>query len=131
MIVLTSPFGPRVHPKTGEVHLHTGIDIRAPVGTRALAPMGGRVTRVDQDGIGKGSINGNAVHIQAGPYRWSLLHLSRIFVAPGDTLGVGQVVGLTGNTGRSTAPHLHLQLTYQGRPVDPVPLFPPGTFRRK
>ena len=49
-------------------------------------------------------------------------HLSRVTVAVGDTVSAGQVIGLSGNSGRSSAPHLHLEIRREGRSLDPLTL---------
>jgi murein DD-endopeptidase MepM/ murein hydrolase activator NlpD len=53
-------------------------------------------------------------------------HLSRILVSRGDTVTAGQVIALTGNTGRSTAPHLHFEVRLHGRSIDPTKLMREG-----
>lgn len=128
-MLITSVFGPRVHPVTGHRHEHTGIDIAAPTGTPVVSAMPGRVTRVDTEGQGRGVVNGNAVFVRSGPLVWAYLHLSAVAVRVGQVVNAGQLLGRVGSTGRSTGPHLHLQLSLEGRPVDPLPLFPPGSWR--
>lgn len=128
-MIITSFFGPRVNPVTGEAHQHTGVDIAAPLGTTVVSTTPGVVSRVDVDGQERGTINGNAVFIRWGVFLWAYLHLARVLVRVGDQVQPGQPIGLVGSTGRSTGPHLHLQLYVQGRPVDPLPLFPAGSWR--
>lgn len=122
---VTSGFGPRVHPVLGVVKRHEGVDIAMPVGTPVLAPADGIVSRVDRAGSGKGLINGNSVFVRhsghAGFDMSALLHLSRVDVAVGQRVVEGQQIGLSGNTGRSTGPHLHYQLYLAGHTVDPMP----------
>lgn len=126
---LSSPFGWRVHPVHGDRRHHDGLDPPAPVGTPATAPEPGVVDRVDQAGVGRGEINGNAVFVRSATRRWAFLHLSRVLVAPGARVQAGQPLGLVGSTGRSTGPHLHLQVyDAAGQLVDPASLFPVGTF---
>ena len=126
---LSSPFGWRVHPIHGDRRHHNGIDLPAPVGTPVHAPEAGVVDRVDHDGAGRGEVNGNAVFVRSARHRWAFLHLSRVLVAPGATVQAGQLVGHVGSTGKSTGPHLHLQVwDAQGTIVDPEPLFAAGTF---
>ena len=117
---------------TGKEHLHSGIDIPMRLGTVVLASRGGHVLRIDQDGVGKGEINGNAIHIRDDRgLRWSYLHLSQVGVKLGQWVRQGSVIGAVGSTGRSTGPHLHLQVARpDGAIVDPVTLFPAGTFSR-
>lgn len=129
MIPISSPFGWRRNPVTGARHFHAGVDLPAPRGTPVVAPAAGRVSRVDVDGVGKGQINGNAVHLVTDEgLRWAFLHLSSVDVAAGGRVRRGQRLGRVGSTGRSTGPHLHLQVTWRGEPIDPVALYPRGTF---
>lgn len=129
---ISSPYGPRIDPVTHLAHVHQGVDLPMPIGSPVVASRAGVVARIDQDGVGKGEVNGNAVHIRdrAG-YLWSYLHLSRMLVWPGLTVPQSALIGAVGSTGRSTGPHLHLQITApNGQTLDPVPFFPPGTFTR-
>lgn len=127
---IRSRFGWREDPITHERAFHSGIDLPAPTGTAVYAPHAGQVARIDQDGIGKGEVNGNAVHLRIGAQRWAFLHLSAVLVRPGEAVARGQVVGHVGSTGRATGPHLHLQVyDADERLLDPERLFPAGTFR--
>ena len=128
---ITSPFGARIDPVTHKAHVHTGIDIDGDMGDPIVAARAGQVVRLDRDGVGKGVVNGNCVHV-VDPYgwTWSYLHLSRILVPLGAQLAAGDVLGLMGSTGRSTGSHLHLSVrTPSGQFIDPRPLFSPGVFR--
>ena len=131
-ILISSPYGWRIHPVQGTRKFHDGIDIPLPVGTpiRACAP--GRVIRIDRADSPRGKINGNAVHIEGQDgYRWAYLHLALPQCLVGQQVANGQQIALSGNTGRSTGPHLHLQVyAPDGQTVDPTLLFPRGTFRR-
>lgn len=128
---ITSRFGPRVNPVTHKAHTHTGIDIDGETGDHIFAARPGRVSRLDVDGVGKGLVNGNAVHVlDRWGWTWSYLHLSRILIPLGAQVVAGQLLGLMGSTGRSTGSHLHLSVrTPGGQYVDPLPLFPAGVFR--
>ena len=131
-LVVTSPFGWRWHPVTGQWSHHDGLDLAAPVGTPLYAPEGGVVARIDVAGGERGVINGNAVFVRAPSRVWAFLHLSRVAVAFGQTVRAGDVLGASGASGRVTGPHLHLQVTsLGGTPIDPNGLFPPGTFAGK
>lgn len=131
-MIVTSPFGPRVHPKTGRQHLHTGVDLRAAQGSPVVSSTHGQIIRVDRDGVGKGEINGNAVFVRAPDgLIWAYLHLDQVAVRVGQVVNAGQLLGAAGQTGRSTAPHLHLQVTARGEPVDPMQFFPPYSWRMK
>lgn len=125
MIPISSAFGPRVHPIRGTHQIHTGVDLPAPAGTPVFAARGGVVD------IGEDDVGGKKVHITDGSgLRWSYLHLSAQLVRSGARVEQGAVIGRVGCTGSCTGPHLHLSVKRDGQFIDPVPLFPPGTFRR-
>lgn len=118
---VTSMFGWRTHPITGEVRLHKGVDFGAPTGTPVLAASLGRVLLADVvDGYGLTVVLRHHQDTQETLYA----HLSEIFVRPGEVVKQGQVIGLVGSTGNSTGPHLHFefqQLTMDGWvAVDPI-----------
>jgi murein DD-endopeptidase MepM/ murein hydrolase activator NlpD len=114
---ITSAFGERVHPLGGGKRLHEGIDLSMPVGTEVRAVLAGRVTRVGQDRVA-----GRFLRLSHGYGIESVYcHLDRVEVSQHDAVEVGQVVARSGNTGRSTGPHLHYALLLHGRAVDPVP----------
>jgi murein DD-endopeptidase MepM/ murein hydrolase activator NlpD len=128
LIYVSSGFGPRIDPVTKLAHNHDGIDLPTPIGSPVFASYPGTVARVDADGIDRGLVNGNAVHVTGPPgWRWSYLHLSRPIVVAGQAVELGQLLGYSGTTGRSTGPHLHFQVTVNGAAIDPRPLFP-GVF---
>ena len=99
---------------------HKGVDFKAPVGTPILAPFSGKVVRKNWSRRG----NGNCLDIErSNGQRIYLLHLDRIKpgIAVGSRVKAGQQVAWSGNTGRSTAPHLHYQIQqgHRGRILDP------------
>lgn len=111
---VTSVFGWRFHPLFGDFSFHAGTDIGAPMGTPVLAAYPGTVEVADYiDGYGLTVVvnhNKNTLQTLYG-------HLSEIFVAPGETIPQGTVIGRVGSTGNSTGPHLHFetrQLTANG-----------------
>lgn len=120
---ISSPFGPRTHPTTGQKGKHhNGIDIPMPVGTPVLASASGTVVAVLSDNTnGIGLI---LYHPEEG-VRTAYVHLSKRLVNKGDTVSQGQRIALSGNTGRSTGPHLHWMVyKKQGgkwKAVDPMP----------
>ena len=127
-----SPDGWRTDPITGQKAFHRGLDIPVPEGTPVYAPFAAVVERVDRDGVGKGSLNGNAVILRVGDYRWAFLHLSSVAVRAGEKVQRGQLLGRSGQTGRSTGPHLHIQVyDALGQLVDPMKVYPQGTFARR
>ena len=116
---LTSPFGHRVGVFAHEamdVKFHDGLDLQAAEGT-PLHPCGtGKVIFAGPRG-GYGLM---VIVDHGGGVTTQYAHLSAIRISVGDTVGRDDVIGLTGSTGRSTAPHLHLIATVDGRKVDPV-----------
>ncbi|WP_239651639.1 M23 family metallopeptidase [Neosynechococcus sphagnicola] len=111
---ITSAFGWRIHPITGEQRFHSGTDLGAPLGTPVLAAYAGQVEIADfLDGYGLTVILNHNQYTQKTLYG----HLSEIFVKPGEQVQQGMVIGRVGSTGNSTGPHLHFefqQLTPEG-----------------
>lgn len=95
---------------------HPGLDIAVPAETQIRATAGGVVTVAGQD-----SVYGTYLVIDHGGGLESLYgHASRLLVRRGDRVSRGQLIGLAGSTGRSTAPHLHFEIRKDGRAVDPL-----------
>ena len=114
---ISSHFNPRrLHPVTGRYKPHNGVDFAMSTGTPVIATGNGRVTRVAEHRFAGKYI----VIDQFGPYKTRYLHLSKILVTRGQQVERGQVIGLSGNTGRSTGPHLHYELHINGKPVNPM-----------
>jgi len=113
---VTSPFGMREDPMNpGSREFHPGIDFGVPSGTPIKAAADGVVTVAGSYGG-----YGNAVMINHGNGTVTLYgHLSEIKVEEGKEVKQGDVIGLSGNTGRSTGPHLHFEIRENGQPVDP------------
>jgi murein DD-endopeptidase MepM/ murein hydrolase activator NlpD len=96
---------------------HKGMDFKVPVGTEVITPKAATVVRADWNL----AYNGNCVEVRYTDGTLArFLHLSDTQVRAGQQLAAGAVVGLSGNTGRSTAPHLHYELEKGGKVVDPV-----------
>jgi murein DD-endopeptidase MepM/ murein hydrolase activator NlpD len=95
---------------------HMALDFGVPVGTEIHATLDGKVALAGWDNTGYG----NLVVIENGPYRVLFAHQSRIQVKVGDTVKAGQVIGLSGNTGNSTGPHLHYEVRKNGQQIDPA-----------
>lgn len=108
---VSSDFNPRrVHPVTGQVRPHNGIDYAAPTGTPVMAAGDGRVVR-----SGYNELNGNYIFIQHGErYMTKYLHLHRRDVQQGARVRQGQRIGSVGATGRVTGPHLHYEFLVDG-----------------
>lgn len=98
------------------VEAHSGLDLAVPVGTDVRAAGGGLVRRTGTD-----PAYGEYV-LLAHPEGYETMygHLSRVLVTGGEAVKAGQVIALSGNTGRSTAPHLHFEVRRYGRSVDPT-----------
>jgi len=112
-----SSFGNRMDPFSGEGAYHTGVDLSASKGTPVQCTADGVVERAEWSGrYGKLVIvdHGN------GMETW-YAHLSRLDVVPGQDIRMGQIVGLSGGTGRVTSPHLHYEVRMGGGPVNPYP----------
>lgn len=112
-----SGFGYRIHPIYKTRKMHTGVDLTAPVGTKVYATGDGVVIKA---GYSRGGY-GKRVFIDHGfGYKTIYAHLSEIDVKDGQKIKRGDVIGAVGNTGRSTAPHLHYEVRYKNKPVNPV-----------
>ena len=115
---ISSSFGWRVHPITGEKRLHKGIDFAAPTGTPIFAAADGEVTDAGWTDGGYGNI----VEIRHSDGSITLYaHTHRVYVAKGQWVKSGQAIAEVGSTGRSTGPHLHFEIQPDGKTaVDPM-----------
>ena len=113
-IMVTSPYGRRKDPFTGKRSNHKGLDLRAS-GEEVYSMMSGEVVKVSSD-----KRSGNYVTIRHGDYTVSYCHLSKTFVQKGAQVLPGEVVAISGNTGRSTGPHLHITAKYGKKHIDPA-----------
>jgi murein DD-endopeptidase MepM/ murein hydrolase activator NlpD len=114
---ITSPFGRRPNPTGSGDDIHTGIDIRMSTGTRVNSSALGVVVAIGNSG---GDGYGKWVDVRHGNgYITRYGHLSRIWYNPGRVLNAGEELGLSGNTGRSTGPHLHFEIRQSGVPINP------------
>ena len=112
---VNSEFGNRLSPWTKSTEFHGGLDISAGRGTPVYAPAAGTVSFAGNQGE-----YGNAIIVDHGQDIRSLYgHLSKIAVKSGQTVERGAVIGYTGNTGRSSGPHLHYEILVKGRHVNP------------
>jgi murein DD-endopeptidase MepM/ murein hydrolase activator NlpD len=115
---MSSPFGSRYHPILGYARMHNGVDWAAPRGTPIMAAGDGTV-----EAAGVHSGYGNRVEItHANGYATAYNHMARIAhgIEPGARVRLGQVIGFVGTTGLSTGPHVHYEVTINGRFVDPM-----------
>ena len=113
-IKVTSPYGYRRDPITGKQSWHNGLDLRAK-NEPAYAMMEGIVEKIGYD-----SRSGNYVTLKHGNYHVSYCHLSSVIVGKGERVFSGTIVGVTGNTGRSTGCHLHLTCKKDGESFNPT-----------
>ena len=116
-VKINSPYGYRKDPFTGKRKFHNGIDLHAR-SAKVFAMMQGRVLKVGED-----KVSGKYVTLQHGSFTVSYCHLSQIFVSQGQAVLPGDVVGITGNTGRSTGEHLHITCKYKGETINPSIIF--------
>ncbi len=113
---LSSYFGMRTDPFTGRRAHHAGIDFAGKLGSDIVAVAAGVVTYA-----GKRSGYGNLVEINHGKgYATRYGHTKEILVEVGQTVKKGQVIARMGSTGRSTGPHVHFEVLYNGRQVNPI-----------
>jgi hypothetical protein len=109
---------------------HHGVDFAAPTGTPVFAASAGVVLSADNTSLSEAF--GNAVLIEHGDQLTSLsAHLSRLDVELGQWVEAGQQIGLVGQTGRATGPHLHFELWRGSVPQDPIALLPLSPRERK
>lgn len=111
-----SVFGRRIDPLAGVNSVHEGIDFVAPPGTPVNAAAGGVVANVERH-----AEYGNMVEIDHGnDFLTRYAHLSKFSVKPGQLVKRGQLIAESGNTGRSTGPHLHFEVRYKGVAQNPA-----------
>lgn len=116
---VTASFGWRIHPVLGHRHLHQGIDLRAPIGTPVYAPADGVVQVAGFNVVGG---YGYLVVLEHNfGFKTRFAHLSRKdVVKEGQFVKKGELIGYSGNTGISTGPHLHYEIRFVQRPLDPI-----------
>ena len=113
---ISSPFGTRIHPITRKKHTHKGIDLAAPKMTPIYATADGEVTFSGRNGG-----YGNFVKINhRNGYKTAYAHMHRIAVKKGADVHKGDLIGYVGTTGSSTGNHLHYEVYYQDKLVDPA-----------
>jgi murein DD-endopeptidase MepM/ murein hydrolase activator NlpD len=112
---LTSSFGPRINPVTGNQGFHRGLDFAAPEGADVFAAREGIISEIGED-----PVYGKYIVIQHGD-TWASLygHLSSVTAVLRSSVQSGTLIGKVGSTGQSTGPHLHFELRQNGRAQDP------------
>lgn len=117
---ITSPYGYRIHPITGETDFHTGIDLGASMGTPIRAAFSGTVTE-----IGESEIFGNYIVVtHSDSLSTRYCHCNKIVAEKGAVIRQGETIAKVGTTGMSTGPHLHFEIKINGVNVDPEPFLP-------
>ena len=116
---LSSSFGTRTDPITGATRAHNGMDIAAPEGTDIRAVRDGVVRHA-----GVSPSYGNFIIVDHGDgLETRYAHCSKLMVETGDKVRAGERIAAVGSTGRSTGPHLHLEVRQDGKPLDPKEVF--------
>lgn len=116
-IPVSSAYGQRLHPILNEYKHHSGVDLPGILGERVYATADGTVAEV-----GENKVIGKFVKLtHAYGFTTVYGHLSQIKVTDNGTVHIGQVIGLVGNTGRSTGPHLHYGVKKNGKEQNPLP----------
>jgi murein DD-endopeptidase MepM/ murein hydrolase activator NlpD len=113
---ITSLFGMRFHPILHIVRLHAGIDFGAAVGSQVRAAADGEV-----ESAGEARGYGERVVLKNAGFETTYNHLSKILATIGQKVRQGEIIGLSGNSGLSTGPHLHFEYRVNGTPADPLP----------
>jgi murein DD-endopeptidase MepM/ murein hydrolase activator NlpD len=118
---ISSPFGPR------DGRAHDGIDLAVPEGTAVRAACDGRVAYAGNKLRGYGNL---VLLDHGGGFSTVYAHNQALLVREGDELARGSVIARSGNTGHSTAPHLHFEVRADGRPRDPLLFLTDGHSNR-
>ena len=113
---LSSNYGSRIDPITKQIAQHPGIDFSAPAGTPILATGNGTVLRAKFD-----QAYGQFIEIKhIDGFITKYAHVRKVYVTQGQTVTRGQVIAEVGNTGRSTGPHLHYEVSLNGALINPM-----------
>ncbi len=121
---LSSRFGKRRDPFTGKWAMHSGLDLSAPRNTPVYSTAPGEITFADRDGA-----YGYMVEIDHGLGLTTRHgHMNKLLVKPGEKVALHQKIGLVGSTGRSTGPHLHYEIMFEGEQQDPTSFLKAGKY---
>lgn len=115
---ISSGYGKRKHPVTGSIRMHRGQDFAVNTGTPVYAPADGvvEITRPSKEG------SGNFLRLQHSyGFSSSYSHLQKFAVKSGEFVQKGDLIAYSGNSGLSSGPHLHYEVRFVGRPLDPKP----------
>ncbi|MDD4556982.1 MAG: peptidoglycan DD-metalloendopeptidase family protein [Alphaproteobacteria bacterium] len=114
---ITSKFGSRNDPFKNSQAVHKGIDLASRTGNKINSMAKGKVLRANFS-----STYGNIVEIDhENGFKTKYAHMHKIYIKKGDYVGKGETIGEVGSTGRSTGAHLHYEVLYMNKPVDPLP----------
>ena len=117
---LTSPFGERINPITQQTEQHTGIDIDINAGTDVKAAADGIISKVGTD-----ERFGNYIIISHNEqFTTCYAHLEQATKQEGESVKQGDIIGIAGNTGNTTGPHLHFEIRKGEKRVNPIPFLP-------
>lgn len=120
LTLLTASFGERVHPFFKTMTQHTGVDYSVPTGTAVFATADGEVRSLKS----RSQTSGLSIVIDHGNgYETVYSHLDKVVAQPGRHVNRGDIIAFSGNSGLSFAPHLHYEVRYKGKPVDPLNYF--------
>jgi len=126
--MLSSGFGDRIDPFTSQPSFHPGVDIVSELGTPVVAAAKGKVTKINLSNDKSGY--GNYIEVSHSNQLTTLYgHLSEILVKENQVLQRGEIIGLVGDTGRSTGPHLHFEVQIDGKAVDPMAIISPVAMK--
>ena len=117
---ITSEYGNRTNPVSGEYLMHSGVDIAASQGTEIRPAYSGIVSEVGSNSVGGNYIS--LVHKDGSETLYC--HCSKIIAEKGDVIRAGETIALVGSTGRSTGPHLHFEITVDGKTENPLLYLP-------
>ena len=115
---ISSAFGDRIDPITKKAGAHTGIDYAVAVGTQVKSAITGTVVEVEKNNASFG----NFVRVKNSDIVTTYAHCSAIKVKEGDKVKQGDIVALSGNTGKTSGPHLHFEVSKNGRLINPEKL---------
>ena len=115
---IASPYGYHIDPIKLLPSFHHGVDIATPEGTKVMAARAGTVKKTGND-----NIYGLYIEVESGIYTTKYAHLSRIDVSKGTQVEAGEIIARSGNTGKSTGPHLHFEVICMGKCMNPLDFY--------
>lgn len=119
LTLFAASYGDKIHPFYKSKHFHKGVDFAVPIGTAVFATADGIVQKIET----RGQSSGLSININHGQYKTFYANLDKVLVKPGSRVVRGDIIAFSGNTGLSYAPHLHYEITLNGKSIDPLPYF--------